>query len=178
MVPYKCLTSPQKTISALRPPQHEPTRWDNQDVKTWYRNKKQNIYPLEYHRDPFHTTSTIHTTHPWHVGQHFNHDSYKQEAKTSQHKQWQKIPIKVSWLLRFNPCNFSILPLKLTSSNFLTLQIYHCVLSILIRRGKSTKARRMTSLKAMATQAFCRVQPLTPPKPITYSVRLLLQSQF
>ena len=90
MVLYKCLTSPQKTISALRPPQHEPTRWDKQEViKTWYHKKKQNIYPLEYHRNPLHTTSTIHTNHARHLSQHFNHDSliYKQEVKTSQHKQ-------------------------------------------------------------------------------------------
>ena len=73
---YKCLTSPQKTISALRPPQHEPTRWDKQEViKTWYHKKKQNIYPLEYHRNPLHTTSTIHTNHARHLGQHFNHDT-------------------------------------------------------------------------------------------------------
>ena len=103
---------------------------------------------------------------------------YKQEVKTSQHKQWQKIQIKVSFFFYFNLCNYSILPLMLTSSNFLTLQIYHCGLSILIHKGKSTKARRMASLKATATQAFCRVQPLTPPKPTSYYVRLLLQSQF
>ena len=86
---------------------------------------------------------------------------YKQDVKTSQHKQWQKIQIKVSFFFYFNLCNYSILPLMLTTSNFLTLQIYHCGLSILIHKGKSTKARRMASLKATATQAFCRVQPLT-----------------
>ena len=93
---------------------------------------------------------------------------YKQDVKTSQHKQWQKIQIKVSFFFYFNLCNYSILPLMLTSSNFLTLQIYHCGLSILIHKGKSTKARRVASLKATATQAFCRVQPLTPPKPTSY----------
>ena len=93
---------------------------------------------------------------------------YKQDVKTSQHKQWQKIQIKVSFFFYFNLCNYSILPLKLTSSNFLTLQIYHCGLSIFIHKGKSTKPRRMASLKATATQAFFRVQPLTPPKPTSY----------
>ena len=93
---------------------------------------------------------------------------YKQDVKTSQHKQWQKIQIKVSFFFYFNLCNYSILPLMLTSSNFLTFQIYHCGLSILIHKGKSTKPRRMASLKATATQAFCRVQPLTPPKPTSY----------
>ena len=77
MVPYKCLTSPQKTVSALRPPQHEPTRWDKQEaIKTRYQKKKQNIYPLEHHRNPLHTTSTIHTNHTRHLSQNFNHDTY------------------------------------------------------------------------------------------------------
>ena len=167
MVPYKCLTSPQKTVSALRPPQHEPTRWDKQEaIKTRYQKKKQNIYPLKHHYIQHQqsiptiqgTWATISVMTP----------IYKQDVKTSQHKQWQKIQIKVSFFFYFNLCNYSILPLMLTSSNFLTFQIYHCGLSILIHKGKSTKPRRMASLKATATQAFCRVQPLTPPKPTSY----------
>ena len=118
MVPYKCLTSPQKTIRALRPWQHEPTRWDEQKVKKWFPKKETKHWnSIE--------TQSIPANHARHPGQHFNHDSYKQEVKTSQHKEWQKIPIKVSFFLHFNPCNFSILPLMLTASNFLTLQIYH-----------------------------------------------------
>ena len=112
MVPYKCLTSLQKTIRALRPWQHKPTRWDKQKVQKWYLRKRQNIYPLNW--------NTIETQ-----SIPANHARYKQEVKTSQHKQWQKIAIKVSFFLHFNLCNFSILPLTLTASNFLTLQIYH-----------------------------------------------------
>ena len=170
MVPYKCLTSPQKTVSALRPPQHEPTRWDKQEaIKTRYQKKKQNIYPLEHHRNPLHTTSTIHTNHTRHLSHHFNHDTYIYTRRKNISTQTvTKNSNKVSFFFYFNLCNYSILPLMLTSSNFLTLQIYHCGLSILIHKGKSTKPRRMASLKATATQAFCRVQPLTPPKPTSY----------
>ena len=112
MVLYKCLTSPQKTIRVLR---HDM-------VKKGYPKKRQDIYPWNWNTTE---TQSIPANHARHLGQHFNHDSYKQEVKTSQHTQWQKIPIKVSFFLHFNPCNFLILPLLLTASNFLTLQIYH-----------------------------------------------------
>ena len=122
MVPYKCLTSQLKTIRALRPWQHEPTRWDKQKVKKIVPQKETNIYSLNCNTTE---TQSIPANHVRHLGQHFNHDSYKQEVKTSQHKQRQKIPLKVSFFLHFNPCNFSILPLMSTASNFLTLEIYH-----------------------------------------------------
>ena len=75
------------------------------------------------------------TNHARHLSQHFNHDSYKQELKTSQHKEWQKIQIKVSFssILIHATIQFSL------SCNLLTLPIYHCGLSILIHRRKSTK---------------------------------------
>ena len=107
-------------------------------------------------------TQSIPANYARHPGQHFNHDSYKQEVKTSQHKEWQKIPIKVSFFFHFNPCNFSILPLMLTASNFLTLQIYHWLIVSkwfvvfcpfwFIEENPPTS--RMASLKAAATQTF------------------------
>ena len=98
------------------------TTWANK--MGWTKGKKMVPQKETKHWNSIETQS-IPANYARHPGQHFNHDSYKQEVKTSQHKEWQKIPIKVSFFLHFNPCNFSILPLMLTASNFLTLQIYH-----------------------------------------------------